>query len=626
MKSWRRRAIAFHLFMTLMSSLVVFLFFQSIQSDTPRSPDSQSIQSARYTFRPDYQPTPPQADAAWKTVDLPHRTDTMGLGPNGYSWYAFELTVLPHSNVDSIYIPRVAANAEVFVDGKPIGMSGHLQGESTERKWNRPIAIVAIPELRSPGTHTVAIQVRMYQSHLAGISTLWVGPAADVRAAWLSRMFNQVGMLIASTALMIGAAVVLLILSLLPPTRRPYLALLILACLLWVVRSYAFLILDAPIDYQSWIRLTQFCLFAFFFVIFYLTIRFCDYPERRPEKIIFAVCLISSPLLAFAPGPQFLTMVGVFGTIGMLGCLRGAWLLIQKGNQLQNLTIHGFAWGMGSLFLLSLNDLLLLLGVFDFDWYFLNQYMGFLLFLALAYFMSYEYARMLREARHFNAHLQNKLNEQALHLRAKHEALQHIEMQKVQLAERQRLMADMHDGLGAHLVSAIHQLRNESIPRSTVLDMLQDGLRDLQLTVDSLEPIENDLTVLVGAFRYRISPSLNASNIQLHWKVASAIPKLSQLNPQMGLMVLRILQETFTNILKHSNASEVTFILEQIGQNICLEIIDNGVGFDVASTSHARGKGLGNMQYRASQIGATLQFKSAPNQGTRIEMALPVGP
>jgi signal transduction histidine kinase len=231
---------------------------------------------------------------------------------------------------------------------------------------------------------------------------------------------------------------------------------------------------------------------------------------------------------------------------------------------------------------------------------------------------------MLNSAREFNNRLQAKLNEQELQLRVKHQSLQNTETQKAQLAERQRIMADMHDGLGAHLVSAIHQLRNDSIPRHKVLELLEDGLRDLQLTIDSLEPIENDLSVLVGAFRYRISTSLNASNIKLNWKVAAAIPPLSQLDPQMGLMVLRILQEVFTNILKHSHATEVTFQLQQIGQNVELEITDNGVGFDVESASEARGKGIGNMKHRASQIGATLSFISKSQAGTCVCLTLPL--
>ncbi|MDH4396130.1 MAG: sensor histidine kinase [Limnobacter sp.] len=605
----------------------IWLFFQTIKNDTPHSAEARAIAQVRHHFMPNYLNAPPPADLpGWRPLTLPHRADNMGHSQGGYYWYVFEVDVPPNSRIDSIYLPRVAANAEVFVNGQLAGLTGPLEGKGTARNWNRPIAILGMPELRKPGTHTVAIQVRIYENFLSGISTIWVGPSQDIRAAWVSRMFNQIGLLIASIALMIGAAVVLLILSLLPPTRRPYLVWLILACVFWVVRSSSFMINDPPLGYENWVRLAQLCLIAFFMVVFYLTIRFCEYPKRHLEKKVLILFLVGTPMLVIAPSTQLFTLVGWFGGVGMIACLWGAGLLIKKGNQLQDLTIHGFAWGMVSLFLLSLNDLLMLAGTLSFNWYFLNQYLGFMLFLALAYFMAYEYARMLREARHFNTNLQIKLSEQALHLQAKHETLQQTEMQKVKLAERQRLMADMHDGLGAHLVSAIHQLRNDAIPRQVILEMLQDGLRDLQLTIDSLEPIENDLSVLVGAFRYRVSPSLNACNIILNWRVAPAIPPLRQLNPQMGLMILRILQEVFTNILKHSKASEVTFQLRQIDQNVELVITDNGIGFDVESTEDGKGegKGIGNMKHRAHQIGATLEFTSGPNQGTRLRLTLPV--
>lgn len=625
MRSWRGRAIRFHLAMGLIALACTWLFFKSIDADIPNSAGSKAIESVSYQFMSEYRSSPPSAlDPNWKPMHLPHRVDQMGHSQTGYYWYIFEVDVPEGSDIDSIYIPRVAANAEVFVDGQSAGYSGRLEGEDIERNWNRPIAVTGMSSLRSPGIHTVAIQVRIYANYLSGISTIWVGTSPDIRKAWLSRLFNQIGLLIASTAVMIGAGVVLLILSLLPPTRRPYLIWLILATVFWVVRSYSFMINNPPFSYELWVRVAQICLIAFFFVVFYLTILFCDYPKRHLEKRAFVVCILASPILIFAPTSQLFTWVGLFGGLGMISCLWGIYLLVQKGNERRNLTILGFAWGMATLLLLSLNDLLLLSNLLSFNWYFLNQYLGFALFLALAYFMAYEYARMLREARRFNDKLQTQLGEQELRLRAKHEALQQIEMQKVQLAERQRLMADMHDGMGAHLVSAIHQARNEAVPRQAILEMLEDALRDLQLTIDSLEPIENDLSVLVGAFRYRISPSLNASGIKLHWKVAPAIPPLSQLNPQMGLMVLRILQEVFTNILKHAKATQVTFQLQHVGHTVELEITDNGIGFDVLSTDEATCKGIGNMKHRATQIGATLCFSSTPAQGTQVRLTLPL--
>lgn len=629
MISWRGRVIRFHLAMTLIALGVTWLFFQSIAADTPDPSGSIAIESVRYQFVPEYQNGPPPSnDSTWKPITLPHRVDQLGRSQNGYYWYIFDVVIPEGSQIDSIYIPRAAANAEVFVDGRSAGFTGRLEGDNIERNWNRPIAVMGLARLKQAGVHTVAIQIRIYSNYLSGLSTVWLGSSPEIRKAWLSRLFNQIGLLMASIAMMIGAGVVLIILSLLPPTRRPYLIWLILATGFWVVRSYSFMISNPPFSYELWVRLAQICLLAFFFIIFYLTIRFCDYPKRIFERRVVLLCVLASPVLFMTPISMIFAWVGLFGSLGMLACVWGIYLLIQKGNQQRNITIHGFAWVMFILLLLSLNDLLMLTNFLSFNWYFLNQYLGFALFLALAYFMSYEYARMLSEARHFNENLQNRLGEQEIRLRAKHETLQQIEMQKVQLAERQRLMADMHDGLGAHLVSTIHQLRNDSVPRQAILDMLEDALRDLQLTIDSLEPIENDLSLLVGAFRYRISPSLNASGIKLHWRVEPAIAPMRQLNPQMGLMVLRILQEVFTNILKHSDATEVTFQLRQIGQEIEVEITDNGKGFDVSSSNEAitRGKGIGNMTHRASQIGAKLSFESAPAQGTCVRLTLAVEP
>ena len=78
-----------------------------------------------------------------------------------------------------------------------------------------------------------------------------------------------------------------------------------------------------------------------------------------------------------------------------------------------------------------------------------------------------------------------------------------------------------------------------------------------------------------------------------------------------------IAQEAVLNAVKHGKAAHVTLSLKYTGGHYELSIQDNGAGFDPGNGT-SKGMGVRIMQYRARTIGATLDLKSAPGNGTRI--------
>ena len=75
-----------------------------------------------------------------------------------------------------------------------------------------------------------------------------------------------------------------------------------------------------------------------------------------------------------------------------------------------------------------------------------------------------------------------------------------------------------------------------------VATVLRESIEDLQLIIDSLEPVENDLLTVLGTLRYRVQDRLSKSGIELQWNVVD-LPPLPMLTPQSVLSILRILQE-----------------------------------------------------------------------------------
>jgi signal transduction histidine kinase len=190
-------------------------------------------------------------------------------------------------------------------------------------------------------------------------------------------------------------------------------------------------------------------------------------------------------------------------------------------------------------------------------------------------------------------------------------------------SERARLMQEMHDGIGSNLTTALAVARQQD-QSDTTIDVLKRALGDLKLTVDSLEPIEGDLVALIGNLRHRMARDLAEAGITCKWEVEDCRP-LPWLDATNALHVLRIHNEAISNILAHSNATEMRIGCYESAHNgvegICTFVADNGDGFDVDHVT--TGKGLNNINARAHSLHGTFFCRAQPGCGTTIRLWFP---
>lgn len=98
---------------------------------------------------------------------------------------------------------------------------------------------------------------------------------------------------------------------------------------------------------------------------------------------------------------------------------------------------------------------------------------------------------------------------------------------------------------------------------------------------------------------------------------------LSFITPTLGEQLLNIAREPLSNSIRHAQASHRWIRLSLVGNAVQLIIGDNGVGFSTVRKRRA-GHGLGNMATRAKQISAIFTLKSAPGEGTRVIVDIPL--
>ena len=95
-------------------------------------------------------------------------------------------------------------------------------------------------------------------------------------------------------------------------------------------------------------------------------------------------------------------------------------------------------------------------------------------------------------------------------------------------------------------------------------------------------------------------------------------------NPDKDLIIFRIVQEIFNNIIKHAAATQISIALDHAGGQLTLTMADNGVGFNAESIPAGKaGMGLQNIRKRAAIIGGEAVIISNPGEGSRVTISIP---
>lgn len=225
------------------------------------------------------------------------------------------------------------------------------------------------------------------------------------------------------------------------------------------------------------------------------------------------------------------------------------------------------------------------------------------------------------------------LDERTRELQASFAALQASEHQRMATAERERLLQEMHDGLGSQLMTAKMNAQTGQLSSSEMANALDGCIREMRLTVDTLSVADGDLGLLLASVRHRSEPGLRAAGLTLAWQVVDA-PCLPALEGSGGRELVRIVQEALNNVLHHAQASCVTLRSEASadGRHIVVSLHDDGRGLPEGQPPTG-GRGTRNMQQRAQRLGARVTWRSPAGSagpgprgpGTEVRIELPVG-
>ena len=578
---------------------------------------------------PDALPAP---GARWLPRALPDNWASTRPGQGGYVWYRLRFDGPPAGQPSAIYLPGFSMNLQLWVNGQALGTVGRMREPVSRYLYTPRLADVPAALLRpGAGANELLVLVVGYPQLRCGLGELYIGPAEPLARAWGWRYFWQHTGLQASLVVTFMLGVYLLMLWWRERSNGVF-GWCGLSALVWGARNLNLLLHELPwhasLHNLDWSRVfaSGEGLFVACFAMF--TLRYTQDLEpalARPrwQVPLVAAFALASPavllLMPAAPVSWHLVTVLSLWAVGMTLWMQ-ARLLLAAWRVRRTEPVAIAVAGLFYLVLLG-HDAAVIADREQQALYLLRPYAVLPLFGAIGWLLTRRYLDALTDAQRLSATLQTEVQAQHLALERSFLRLRETERAQAQAQERERLMRDLHDGLGLHLLSALRQARAPGGDTGLLVATLQDGLDDLRMVVDSLAGDERDPMTVLGNLRYRLAPRLAAVGIRLDWQVGDDVPELPWLDAERVLQLLRIVQEALTNAVRHSGASVVTIALRRLGGQLEVSVTDNGHGG--ASDGLAHGRGLTNMQARASALGASLALHSG-SQGTRVALGLPL--
>jgi signal transduction histidine kinase len=200
-----------------------------------------------------------------------------------------------------------------------------------------------------------------------------------------------------------------------------------------------------------------------------------------------------------------------------------------------------------------------------------------------------------------------------------------------QEAERKRIAAELHDSMGQNLllIKNLAQMAARSQEPAlvyeqvaTISQLATQCIAEARQISRELHPHQLDHLGLQRALEVMLETAASASSVIFSWKIEDTGDIFSA---EAKMNLYRIVQESLSNSLKHSNAQHIRVRLERDVHEVVLEFADDGCGFDPAvQTSSKSGMGLKNITERARMLGGRLKLDAAPGRGARLEISIPV--
>ncbi|HEU4457902.1 MAG TPA: ATP-binding protein [Methylibium sp.] len=546
-----------------------------------------------------------------------------GAGPQ-VRWYRIEFDApkLPVDTPMAVFIPRVCSSFELYLDGELLHRAGELTEPLTRNCYHAQL--VTLPaKLLQPSGNRIDLQVVGYalprvagRQRAGGLSTLVVGPWNELAAAQQRQLFWNVTLtqIVAAVLLLIGA-----VLGALAWVRRvPHLGWFAALCIGWAALTVRIWWREIPLsngtlELASAIGFVPLAACAILFLW-----RYCGVRHKLLDRLLLLQTLALPMLLGWVGADRlFPTAVIVYALLALeVFASTGFFLAHAWKARRQEFWLLATVLGLMMLAVgieLGVQDRLLNLPSLH-----LVHLVMPALFCVMAYKLVESFGRALTAAENARHLLEQRVREVSAEIERNFAQLAESRVEQVAEKERKRIAADLHDDLGAKLLTIVHTSGDDRI--ST---LAREALEEMRLSVRGIAGKPVQLADAMADWRAETITRLGETGIEIEWNSPDLVEPRT-LAARSYVQTTRILREATSNLIKHSGASRAV-VTCRIGEDFQLVIRDNGRGIPTELDGKLdRGHGMASMKQRAKSMHGQCLVESGPGYGTVIRLTLPL--
>ena len=623
------RRLALLVGLPLLAVLAIHLFSQHYRTAVP--PEVLRLDQALIQYGDT--PAPPALEALTQQ-HLPLQISASDLP--GALWFYLDFTLASAADQPYWLSVQHRPSAAVFLDGQLLAQSGQGGGQAAEDEGDlaqrglllagRRLQVSVPPALLDAGPHRLGVRLTRQAFESAGLSAVLLGPAAQMRALQEGRqLWQSLRVLTVLAGLILGLFMLLVWLAL----RQEWLnGVTGLYCLLAALLLSPYLLNGALLPVPWWRVVLDLADVLSKALMLFLVARLLAWPQAWPTRLVLGYLALALPIDGWAAYQgyswtdfsQLWPWWALASRALMLLAAAGlaCWAALHSGRGAHAVgacavALSAWIWAYVSYFALLAPQRLAVVDV---------NVLGYAALITLAgVALQRRFVASLRAQAQARSELEQALAQRTAELQARWQQLQISEQQRGVAQERERLLQEMHDGLGSQLLMARLGAERGADPQELV-GLLNDCIDEMRLTVDALAVSDGDLTLLLANLRHRLGARLAAAGLVLDWQLAD-VPLVPNLAGTGGRELVRIVQEALSNIVQHAQATRVRVItqLEPGGQAVSLVIADNGRGMPIELS---QGQGLRNMRKRAQRISAEISWGVAGEAGTVLRLVLPI--
>jgi two-component system, NarL family, sensor histidine kinase UhpB len=567
------------------------------------------------------------AEAVTRVVSLPD--DWARTRPQAHTplWYRlrFDAAALAATPGPlAVFIERACANVEIQINGQILHAAGRMS-DPISLDCQRPLLLALPGALLQERGNTLDLRLAGYalqqvasSQRAGGLSAPTIGPYAALQARHARDSLLAATLPLAASALLLlsGAVVLTLARSRSRDSHLRYFGALALA---WAPLTARLWWPDLPLDvFHAELLLACLPPLATLAAVQFL-LHYAGWRSRPIEVALFAQCLAVPASLLVAGPLRVHALSGSWHALLVVQVLAAMVFYLGSTRRARRRDFWFVAPLLGVSALMTLLELAAQNGWLPPSWRFVSRIAMPLTMVAMALHLVRQQGRALQSAEDGRLALELRVHEAGAEMEKAyaHRAEQRVE--QVTQQERKRIAADLHDDLGAKLLTIVHTSESERI--ST---LAREALEEMRLSVRGLTGKPVKLIDALGDWRAEVVGRLSQTGVEGEWSAPSdELPQT--LSARAYVQTTRILREAVNNIIKHSGASRCSIRCLIDSGDFSLAIQDNGKGIPLELDGRLdRGHGMASMKHRAKQLHGQCLVESGPGYGTVIRLTIPL--